>query len=77
MKPSELRGMSLDELRGELAEQERGFYNLRFRKSVGEDINATEMKNIRREIARIKTIVTEKETQLETQESKVQPENAS
>ena len=77
MKPSELRGMSLDELRGELAEQERGFYNLRFRKSVGEDINATEMKNIRREIARIKTIVTEKETQLEAQESKVQPENAS
>ena len=77
MKPSELRGMSLDELRGELAEQERGFYNLRFRKSVGEDINATEMKNIRREIARIKTIVTEKETQLETQESKVQQENAS
>ena len=77
MKPSELRGMSLDELRGELAEQERGFYNLRFRKSVGEDINATEMKNIRREIARIKTIVTEKETQLDAQESKVQPENAS
>ena len=77
MKPSELRGMSLDELRGELAEQERGFYNLRFRKSVGEDINATEMKNIRREIARIKTIVTEKETQLEAQESKVQSENAS
>lgn len=77
MKPSELRGMSLDELRGELAEQERGFYNLRFRKSVGEDINATEMKNIRREIARIKTVITEKETQLKTQNSEVGQENAS
>ena len=53
--------MSLDELRGELAEEERGLYNLRFRKSVGEDINATEMKRLRREIARIKTIVTEKQ----------------
>lgn len=61
MKPSELRGMSLDELRGELAEQQRGFYNLRFRKSVGEDITSTEMKHIRREIARIKTVITEKE----------------
>jgi len=69
--------MSLDELRGELAEQERGFYNLRFRKSVGEDINATEMKNIRREIARIKTVITEKETQLKTQNSEVGQENAS
>ena len=63
MKPTELRGMLLDELRGELAEQQRGLYNLRFRKSVGEDINATEMKRLRREIARIKTIVTEKESQ--------------
>ena len=61
MKPSELRGMTLDELRGELAEQHRGFYNLRFRKAVGEDIHATEFKRIRREIARIKTILTEKE----------------
>ena len=36
MKPTELRGMSLDELKGELAEQQRGYYNLRFRKSGGE-----------------------------------------
>ncbi|KPJ57938.1 MAG: hypothetical protein AMS16_00310 [Planctomycetes bacterium DG_58] len=77
MKPTELRGMSLDELRGELAEQERGFYNLRFRKSVGEDISTTEMKTIRREIARIKTIITEKQSQLETQSSKVQDSDAS
>jgi len=77
MKPTELRGMSLDELRGELAEQERGFYNLRFRKSVGEDISTTEMKTIRREIARIKTIITEKQSQLETKSSKVQDSDAS
>ena len=63
MKSSELRGMSLDELRGELAEQQRGSYNLRFRKSVGEDIGTSEFKRIRREIARIKTIITEKENE--------------
>jgi len=61
MKPSELRGMSLDKLRGELSEQQRGLYNLRFRKSVGEDISPTETKNLRREIARLKTIITQKE----------------
>jgi large subunit ribosomal protein L29 len=61
MKPSELRGMTLDELRGELSEQERGIYNLRFRLSVGEDIPAEQMKRVRREIARIKTLITEKE----------------
>ncbi len=61
MKPSELRGMTLDELRGELSEQERGIYNLRFRQSVGEDITAEQMKRVRREIARIKTLITEKE----------------
>ena len=61
MKTSELRGMTLDELKGELNEQERGFYNLRFRKSVGEDISSTQFKNIRRDIARIKTLITEKE----------------
>ena len=69
MKPSELRGMSLDELRGELADQQRALYNLRFRKSVGEDIHATETKNLRREIARINTIITEKKSQTETQDA--------
>jgi large subunit ribosomal protein L29 len=63
MKPAELRGMSLDELKGELAEQQRGYYNLRFRKSVGEDISISEMKRIRREIARVKTILTQKQGQ--------------
>jgi large subunit ribosomal protein L29 len=61
MKPSELREMSVDELKGELIDQERGFYNLRFRKSVGEDIHATEFKRIKRDIARIKTVITQKE----------------
>ena len=66
MKPSELRGMSLDELRGELSEQLRGHYNLRFRRAAGENVNISEIKKIRREIARIKTVITEKENQPKT-----------
>ncbi len=61
MKATELRGMTLDELKGELGEQERGLYNLRFRQSVGEDIHPTQMSKVRRDIARIKTLITEKE----------------
>lgn len=61
MKSTELRGMTIDELKGELAEQQRGHYSLRFRQSVGEDIHPEQMKSLRREIARIKTIITEKE----------------
>ena len=63
MKPSELRGMSVDELRGELAEQKRGYYNLRFRSAGGESTSISELKRIRHEIARIKTVITEKERQ--------------
>ena len=66
MKPSELRGMGLDELRGELTEQQRGYYNLRFRRAAGENVNISELKQIRREIARIKTILTEKSKQQPT-----------
>ena len=62
MKATELRGMTLDELKGEVVEQERGLYNLRFRQSVGEDIHPTQMQRVRRDIARIKTLITEKET---------------
>lgn len=76
MKPSELRGMSVDELRGELSDQQRGLYNLRFRKSVGEDISPTEIKRLRREIARIKTIVTEKEKQQAVEAESVKVEAA-
>ena len=66
MKPSELRGMSMDELRGELSEQKRGFYNLRFRQAAGENTSISELKRIRREIARIQTIITEKEREART-----------
>ena len=66
MKSTELRAMSLEDLQGQLAEQQRGLYNMRFRKAVGEDINATQLKSIRREIARVLTIITEKEADQKT-----------
>ena len=60
MKAAELRNMSLEDLRGELVEQRRVYFNLRFRNAAGEDIGTAEMKKARREIARMKTVLTEK-----------------
>lgn len=60
MKAGELRNLSLEDLRGELVEQRRAYFNLRFRNAAGEDIGTAEMKKARREIARMKTVLTEK-----------------
>ena len=60
MKAGELRNLSLEDLRGELVEQRRAYFNLRFRNAAGEDIGTAEMKKARREIARMKTVITEK-----------------
>jgi large subunit ribosomal protein L29 len=61
VKATELRSLSLADLQGELAEQYRAYFNLRFREAAGEDIGSAEMKKARREIARMKTIITEKQ----------------
>ena len=60
MNAGELRNLSLEDLRGELVEQRRAYFNLRFRNAAGEDIGSAELKKARREIARMKTIITEK-----------------
>ncbi len=60
MKAGELRNLSLEDLQGELVEQRRAYFNLRFRNAAGEDIGTAEMKKARREIARMKTVLTEK-----------------
>ena len=69
MKASELRNLSLDDLQGELNEQYRTYFNLRFRQAAGEDIGTAEMKKARHEIARMKTVLTEKQRQQEQQTS--------
>lgn len=61
MNIDEVRGLSHDELMKELSEQQRGMMNLRFRKSTLQLLDATEIKNTRRTIARIRTVLRERE----------------
>jgi large subunit ribosomal protein L29 len=57
----EVRGLSHDELMKELADQQRGMMNLRFRKATLQLQDSSDIKTTRRTIARIRTVLRERE----------------
>jgi len=59
---AELRGKSADELEKELTGLYREQFNLRMQQGSGQDVKPHDHKRVRREIARIKTIMNEKST---------------
>ncbi len=60
MKASELREKNTDELNKELLELLREQFNLRMQKGTGQMTRPHNMKNVRRNIARVKTVLREK-----------------
>jgi len=58
MKAQELLGKSADELKTELLELKKEQFNLRFQQASGQLENTARMREVRRDIARIKTVVT-------------------
>ncbi len=62
MKASELRQKSIDELNQELLAQLKAQMNLRLQKATGQLSQVHQFKQIRRDIARIKTIIREKQS---------------
>lgn len=60
MKAAELREKSADELRTELTENYKEQFKLRMQQAAGQLARSSEVKRVRREIARIKTILSEK-----------------
>ncbi|MHA1523062.1 MAG: 50S ribosomal protein L29 [Alphaproteobacteria bacterium] len=52
----EIRDLSLDQLEDELKTMKREQFNLRFQAASGQLENTARMRQVRREIARIKTI---------------------
>lgn len=60
MKATELREKSVDELKQELLEHLREQFTLRMQKGAGQLSRHTQLKTVRRDIARIKTVLTEK-----------------
>jgi large subunit ribosomal protein L29 len=57
MKTKQLREMSKEELGAKLAETDRELFNLRLRKSSGQIEQPLRLRTLRREMARIKTLM--------------------
>ncbi len=60
MKATELREKSVDELKTELTENLKEQFKLRMQQGAGQLTRSSEVKRVRKNIARIKTILTEK-----------------
>ncbi|MCL2877490.1 MAG: 50S ribosomal protein L29 [Acidobacteria bacterium] len=63
MKASRFRDMSKEDLIQEETELRRQLLRIRFQAATGQTEGAAKMKDIRRDIARIKTVLTEMERQ--------------
>ena len=59
-KTKELRSMSVDELEAKLLEAKKEQFNLRIQHSTGQLQNTASMRKVRRDIAKINTLITER-----------------
>jgi large subunit ribosomal protein L29 len=60
MNASELKEKSVDELNTELLELRKEQFNLRMQKATGQSSESHTLKNVRRDIARVKTVIKQK-----------------
>jgi len=60
MKASELREKTLDQLDDELVKLKKEQFNLRFQKASGQLENVARVRQVRRDIARVKTVARHK-----------------
>ena len=61
MRLKEFRDMNTDDLKKELEETHQELFNLRFRVSTKQLVNHRELRRVKRKIARLKTLLTERE----------------
>jgi large subunit ribosomal protein L29 len=60
MKVADVRAKTDDELKQQLLDLKKEAFNLRFQQASGQLENVARVRQVRRDIARIKTIVTER-----------------
>ncbi len=66
MRASELREMSLEEVTGKLDDLQEEVFNLRFQHVSGQLTNPIRLRQVRREIAQVRTILRENELGIRT-----------
>jgi large subunit ribosomal protein L29 len=62
MKVTEIRDLAVDELRLRVKDMDDQLFRLRIQKSMGQLEAAHKLKAVRRDLARVKTVLREKET---------------
>ena len=60
MKPAEIRDLSLNELQTKSQDLRSEAFNIRIKRSTGQLENTARLKQLRRDIARVETIIREK-----------------
>lgn len=66
MKSEDARAMTLDQLKDELVNLKKEQFNLRFQQASGQLENTARMRIVRRGIARVKTVMSQKSAESET-----------
>ena len=56
LKPDDLRAMTPDQLDDELIKLKKEQFNLRFQRATGQLANTARVREVRRDIARVKTV---------------------
>ena len=67
MKAKELRNKSVDELNKSVVDLKTELFNLRFQLATGELDNPMRIKKVRKDIARVKTVLRERELNINVQ----------
>ena len=60
MKPADIRAMTIDQIDDEVLKLKKENFNLRFQRASGQLENTARVREVRRDIARLKTIVQSK-----------------
>ncbi|MGD8343293.1 MAG: 50S ribosomal protein L29 [Desulfobacterales bacterium] len=68
MKANEIREMNLEEMQRKVNDLKEELFNLRFQHEIGQLENPNKMKQTRKDIARVKTIIREAELKNKTVE---------
>ena len=60
MKAAKMREMSVEELENEVSSLSEQLFKLRFQKATGQLDNVTKFREVRKDLARVRTILTER-----------------
>jgi large subunit ribosomal protein L29 len=63
MKISDVRALSADQLEDEVLKLKKEQFNLRFQRATGQLENTSRVRQVRKDIARIKTVARQKQAQ--------------